>query len=90
MSEYFFFHDRMICVWGCACQVACKDRNNLSAGEFFRRVVMAEAEDACGAVHMARYQSVKQKELRKNVTDVLILDGRGKIQPVWARVSARA
>lgn len=37
--SFFFFHNTDTCIGCCACQVACKDRNNLLPGEFFRRVV---------------------------------------------------
>lgn len=35
---YFFFHNLNTCIGCCACQTACKDKNNLCPGEFFRRV----------------------------------------------------
>lgn len=36
--DYFFYHNPETCLGCCACQVACKDHNNLQPGEFFRRV----------------------------------------------------
>lgn len=36
--KWFFYHNLDTCVGCCACQTACKDRNGLCTGDFFRRV----------------------------------------------------
>lgn len=36
--EFYFYHNTETCVGCCACQLACKDHNNLAPGEFYRRV----------------------------------------------------
>lgn len=38
MENLLFEHNRDTCIGCCACQVACKDKNNLPPGEFFRKV----------------------------------------------------
>ena len=46
--EFYFYHNTETCVGCCACQLACKDHNNLASGEFYRRVRQASfpGEDA--------------------------------------------
>ena len=39
--EFYFYHNTETCVGCCACQLACKDHNNLASGEFYRRVRQA-------------------------------------------------
>ena len=39
--EFYFYHNTETCVGCCACQLACKDHNNLAPGEFYRRVRQA-------------------------------------------------
>lgn len=38
MPEFFFYHNMDTCIGCGACQTACKDKHDLPAGEFFRRV----------------------------------------------------
>lgn len=45
MADFFFFHNTQTCIGCCACQVACKDKNHLLPGEFFRRVVLLRLPD---------------------------------------------
>ena len=44
-ENFTFFHNTDTCIGCCACQVACKDKNNLQAGEFFRRVLLVHPSD---------------------------------------------
>lgn len=40
MSDFAFIHNMDTCLGCNACQVACKDRNNLESGQFFRHVMI--------------------------------------------------
>ena len=44
MARYGFLYDQTTCVGCNACQMACKDKNNLEKGMFFRRVDTLETE----------------------------------------------
>lgn len=44
-DNFLFYHNMDTCIGCGACQVACKDHNNLPAGTFFRRVAVVTLPD---------------------------------------------
>lgn len=54
MSRWAFLYDQTKCIGCNACQMACKDRNNLEKGLFFRRVQTIEYEEE-GTVKCVHY-----------------------------------
>ena len=50
MKRFGFIYDREKCIGCNVCQMACKDKNNLEAGLFFRQRRVAQGRDQheCG------------------------------------------
>ncbi len=54
MKRQGYFFDMARCIGCKACQVACKEHNKLSTGEFFRRVAVIE-QDNNGGTHWTNF-----------------------------------